>query len=148
MANNNNSTCSICGKEYYACLSCHDSIKANPWKVYTDTAEHYKIFQIVRGLSTKVYTKEEAKAKLKNINLNDIESFRPHIKQIIEDVLREEEPVAIVVEKVEKIEEPIQVEVAIEETVVEKPIVSRKRSYKVNNVEVNESIENRNVEDK
>lgn len=139
MANNNNSTCSICGKEYYACLSCHDSIKANPWKVYTDTAEHYKVFQIIRGLSTKVYTKEEAKAKLKNVNLDDIESFRPHIKQIIKDILKEEKPVVKVAEKAEKIEEveeliienPVQVEVATEEMAVEKPVISRKRNYKI-----------------
>lgn len=139
MANNNNSTCSICGKEYYACLSCHDSIKANPWKVYTDTAEHYKVFQIIRGLSTKVYTKEEAKTKLKNVNLDDIESFRPHIKQIIKDILKEEKPVVKVAEKAEKIEEveeliienPVQVEVATEEMAVEKPVISRKRNYKI-----------------
>ena len=114
----NNAVCSICGKEYYACLSCHDSIKVNPWKVFTDTSEHYKVFQVVRGISTKVYNKDEARAKLKNINLDDIESFRPHIKQIVEDILKEEKPV----------EAEITTEV---EMVVEKPIISRKRNNKV-----------------
>lgn len=127
MANNNNSTCSICGKEYYACLSCHDSIKANPWKVYTDTAEHYKVFQVIRGLSTNVYTEEEAKAKLKNINLNDIESFRPHIKQIIKDILKEEKAPAKIIDKTE---EPVEVKTSIEEVIIEKPSYYRKRNYK------------------
>ena len=124
----NNAVCSICGKEYYACLSCHDSIKVNPWKVFTDTSEHYKVFQVVRGLSTKVYTKEEAKDKLKNINLEDLESYMPNIKKIIKDVLKEEEPV---IKTEEKVEEPIKVEITTEEAVVEKPTYSRKRNYKV-----------------
>ena len=124
----NNAVCSICGKEYYACLSCHDSIKVNPWKVFTDTSEHYKVFQVVRGLSTKVYTKEEAKDKLKNINLEDLESYMPNIKKIIKDVL-EEEPVVEIIEEVEK---PVEIEIATEEKVViEKPTYSRKRNYKV-----------------
>ena len=128
MANKNNATCSICGSEYYACLSCRDSIKANPWKSFTDTSEHYKVFQIVRGYNTGVYTKDEARTKLKNVNLDDIESFMPHIKQIIKGILKEEKPVVKVVEKVE---EPIEAEVATEEMVAEKPIYSRKRNYNI-----------------
>lgn len=125
----NNAVCSICGKEYHVCLSCHDSIKVNPWKVFTDTSEHYKVFQVVRGLSTKVYTKEEARDKLKNINLEDLESYMPNIKKTIKDVLKEEKPV---VEIIEEVEEPVEAEIATEEVVVEKPAYSRKRSSKVN----------------
>ena len=128
MANKNNATCSICGSEYYACLSCRDSLKANPWKMYTDTSEHYKVFQIVRGYNTGVYTKDEARTKLKNVNLDDIKSFRPHIKQIVEDIIKEENPVVRIVEKVGKL---IETEVATEEKVIEKSTVSRKRNCKV-----------------
>lgn len=119
MAEKNNATCSICGKPYYICMSCKDSIQLHPWKSFTDTAEHYKVFQVVRGFSTNVYTKGEAKAKLKNINLDDLESFRPHIKQIIKDILKEEKPV----KKTDC--------VITGEMVVEKPVYSRKRNYKV-----------------
>ena len=120
MENKNNSICSICGKEYYACLSCHDSMRINPWKVYTDTSEHYKVFQIVRGYNTGVYNKDEAKEKLNNVNLDDIESFRPHIKQIVKDILKEKK----------QIKKPVEAEVSLEtEEVIEKPVVSRKRNY-------------------
>lgn len=125
----NNAVCSICGKEYYACLSCHDSIKVNPWKAFTDTSEHYKVFQIVRGLSTKVYTKEEARNKLKNVNLEDLDSYMPNIKKIIKDVIKEEKPVAKTVENVENI---VESDVAVDEqAVVEKPAYSRKRNNRV-----------------
>lgn len=124
----NNAVCSICGKEYYNCLSCHDSIKVNPWKAFTDTSEHYKVFQIVRGYNTGVYNKEEARVKLKNVNLGDLESYMPNIKKIIKDILKEEKPVVKVVENVENI---VELDVAVDEqVVVEKPTYSRKRSYK------------------
>lgn len=131
MAEKNNATCSICDKGYHVCLSCRDSLKANPWKIHTDTAEHYKVYQIIHGLSTNVYTKEEAKTKLKNVNLNDIESFRPHIKEIIKDILKEKQPV-VKVAKVEKIESTEAEFTKVEEnTDIVKTSVSRKRNYKV-----------------
>ena len=131
MANKNNATCSICGKEYYACLSCRDSLKVNPWKIHTDTSEHYKVYQIIHGLSTKVYTKDEARTKLKNVNLSDIESFRPHIKEIVKDILKENKPIVKIVESVKPIEtEVVKVK---ENSDVIKPSVSRKRNYKVDN---------------
>lgn len=125
----NNATCSICDRGYHVCLSCRDSIKANPWKMHTDTAEHYKVYQIIHGLSTGVYTKDEAKIKLKNVDLSDLNTFRPHIKKLIKDILKEEKPAVMTVEQVQ----PIQVEVKEAESnaVVVKPIVSRKRNYKV-----------------
>ena len=121
MAEKKNATCKICGKPYYICMSCSDSMKAHPWKIFTDTSEHYKVFQVVRGLSTGVYTKDEAKEKFKNIDLKDIESFRPHIKDIIKDVLKEEEKVDV--------EKVATEEVAIDE-VVKKTTVSRKKNYR------------------
>ncbi len=129
MANKNNATCSICGKEYYACLSCRDALKSNPWKIHTDTSEHYKVYQIIHGLSTKVYTKDEARAKLGNVNLGDVECFRPHIKEIVKDILKEEKPIVKTVEMVKPIKtETIKAE---ENSDVIKLPVSRKRNYKV-----------------
>lgn len=135
MAEKNNAVCSICGKEYYACLSCSDTMKLHPYKSFTDTAEHFKVFQVVRGLSTDVYTKDEAKEKFKNIDLTDIETFRPHIKNIIKDVLKEEKVVIKATEKIENAVVRDIAEVKVEKTEtfedVVKPTVSRKRNYKV-----------------
>lgn len=117
MAEKYNATCSICGRPYYKCISCRDTMALNPWKILCCSAQHYQVHQVIKGLNSGVYTKDEAKNKLKNINI-DIENFKPHIKQIVEDILKEDEPIV----------EPI-VEV-VEEVVVEKPIYSRKRNYK------------------
>ena len=87
------------------------------------------MYQIVHGLSTKVYTKDEARTKLKNVNLNDIECFRPHIKEIIKDILKENRPTVKTVKEVK----PIKTEIAkVEENIdVIKTSVPRKRNYRV-----------------
>ena len=115
-----NAYCTICGSGYHMCLSCKDKMKMSPWKMYTDNAEHYKIHQIIHGLSTNVYTKDEVRSKLKNVDLSDLDTFKPNIKAIIKDVLEEEK----VVEETYAEEEKMT---------VERPVVSRKRNYKVNN---------------
>lgn len=90
MAETNNSTCAICGKGYYLCLSCRQTKAYSPWKIHTDTSEHFKIYQILHGLSTGFYTKKEAKEKLENVNLSDLDSFRENIKATINDILSTE----------------------------------------------------------
>ena len=144
MATQNNATCSICGNPYYKCLSCRDMAKLQPWKMFTDSAEHYKVLQAIRGYNTGVYTKDEFKSKLKNIDLSDLESYKDNIKTLIKDVLKEEEPVVEPVVE-EAFEEPV-VEEAFEEPVVEevfeeiateeesviKVATTRKRNYRAN----------------
>lgn len=134
----NNATCSICGSGYHLCLSCRDSIQLAPYKMHCCSAPHYQVHQIIHGLSTGVYTKDEAKIKLKNVDLHDVESFRPHIKEIIKDILKEEKPVVKTVERVKPVVEEVKtveaevadvVEVEKAEDIV-KPTVSRKRNLK------------------
>lgn len=130
MAQKNNAYCTICGKPYYVCMSCLDAMRLTPWKIHTDTAEHFKVSQVVHGVSTNVYTKDEAKIKLQNINLDDIDTFKPHIKKIIEDILKEDKPVTKAVKRVEESIETETVKVE-EKAVTEKVIAPRKRSFKV-----------------
>lgn len=89
MAEDINATCSICGKGYHVCLSCKDAMTAAPWKIHTCTSEHFKIYQIIHGLSTGVYDEREAKTKLKNVDLSDLEDLRDNIKEIIKKVMGE-----------------------------------------------------------
>ena len=128
MAEKNNATCSICGKGYHVCLSCRDSMALSPWLVHTDTSAHYKIYQIIRGYSTKMYTKEEARERLKNVNLSDLNTFNKNIKDKIKDIMKE--PVVEIVE-----EEQVEPLVTEEVSVTKKTTASRKRNYKIEEVE-------------
>lgn len=133
MAEKYNATCSICGRPYYKCISCKDTMALNPWKAFCCSSQHYKVHQVIRGFNGNVYTKDEAKNKLKNINISDvdIDNFKPNIKQIVKDILKEEKSVA----------ESIVADVAEEKSEVSvKQTYSRKRNYKTNN-EVKEVIE-------
>lgn len=126
MAEKNNATCSICGSPYHVCFSCKDSINITPWKLHTDTSEHYKIYQILRGFSTGVYDKDEAKERLKKVDLSDLNSFRPHIKKTIKDILKE--PVVKTIKpEITVAEENITVENVDKNENIEKAVVSRKR---------------------
>ena len=141
----NNATCSICGNGYHLCLSCRDAIQLAPYKVHCCSADCYKVFQVIRGFSTGVYTEEEFKSKLKNLDLNNLENYREHIKALIKNALKEKPITKIVKEnksvetKVVEVEENTVVKdvigVNVEKTkIVEdvlKPTVSRKRNYKV-----------------
>lgn len=92
-----------------------------PWKIHCCSADCYKTYQVVRGFSTGVYTKDEFKSKLKSIDLSNLENYREHIKALIKDALKEE---------------VVKEEVIVDETLTEeKPVVkastSRKRNYKM-----------------
>lgn len=123
MSVKNNATCSICGSGYHVCYACNSSIKLQPWKIHCCSVDCYKTYQVVRGFSTGVYTKDEFKSKLQNIDLSNLDNYREHIKAIIKDALKENTASEPIVEN----------SLAEEETVVEKPVVSRKRNHKVNN---------------
>lgn len=136
MAEKNNATCSICGSPYHVCYSCKDSIRLQPWKIHCCSADCYKTYQAVRGFSTGVYTKDEFKSKLRNIDLSNLENYRQHIKSLIKDVLKEDkivEDTPVIEPIVENIAEnnTVEADVIEEEIVVEKPVYSRKRNTKV-----------------
>lgn len=86
-ANKPNATCAICGKPYRMCYSCKKNDRSLVWKRFCDTPEHYKIYQLVHGYTTGLYTKSEAKRKLKNIDTSDIDELRSHIRDILMDIM-------------------------------------------------------------
>ena len=136
MGMENNATCSICGRGYRMCISCKDLINMNPWKKHTDTSEHYKIYQVIHGFSTGMYTKEEAKFKLQMIDLSDFDSLRDNIKNIINEIMGKNEDATNMVVETETInllnETDTSTENVEEESLFEQTKVARRRkSFKV-----------------
>lgn len=91
MGSQNNAICDVCGKPYKLCLSCKDHLALQPWKVHTDTAEHYKVYQVLLGFNTGVYDIAEAKAKLQTIDLFDKDTYLTEIKEVIDKILAYED---------------------------------------------------------
>lgn len=102
-----NATCSICGKPYNMCYSCDKKNAQLVWKRFCDTPEHYKIYQVVHGYTTGLYTKAEADKKLKNIDTSDIDELRPNIREILVDIMGNDKKVEPVVESVD-VEAPVE----------------------------------------
>ena len=126
MAEKNNAKCSICGGEYYVCLSCRDSIRLNPWKTHCCSPAHFQAYQILRGFSTGVYSKGEAKERFQNVNLKDLDSFRPHIKDKIKEILENEKSTIEKVEvepKTEDVQVKPETESEVETVVKVEPVV-------------------------
>lgn len=90
-------------------MSCKSRIRLKPWTIYTDTPDCYKIFQIIHGFSTGVYSKEEAKERLKNIDLTNFETLKDDIKKVIEDILFEEIKDVTEVQEVEN-QKPVEIQ--------------------------------------
>lgn len=82
--------CQVCGKEYELCSTCNDQRQLKPWKLHTDTSEHFKIFQILRAYGTGVYNTQQTKKALQNVDLSDKESYLDHIKKIINKIMNSE----------------------------------------------------------
>lgn len=116
MAESINAHCSVCGKGYYKCLSCRSMMQSQPWKQYTDTSEHYKIHQVIRGYVTGVYDKGEARERLQQIDLSDLEELRVEIREVINEIMTGEDAPAVV-----PVVEPVAEEV-VEEVVNPEPV--------------------------
>ena len=96
MASQNNAVCDVCGKAYKLCLSCKDHLALHPWRTHTDTAEHYKVYQVLLGFNTGVYDIAEAKAKLQTIDLSDKDTYLTEIKEVIERIMAyEDKPIEV-----------------------------------------------------
>ena len=89
MAEYLNATCSICSKKYHLCKSCEDIESFSPWRTVTDTIDCYKIF--VLSEYTKTKNKVQAKKELSTCNLKEKDTFAPHIKTAINEILAEPE---------------------------------------------------------
>lgn len=99
MEKNNNVKCVVCGKGYHLCMSCRDKISMKPWKVLTDTPEHYKVHQVISGYRGGIYTKDEAKIALENIDIKDKNTYLDSVKKMLDEILKVEKPVEVKTEK-------------------------------------------------
>ena len=86
-----NHECIICGVKYHHCDSCNQMSTFTPWRVICDTSEHYQTFMVIKDYQSNIITKDEAKEQLDiiGVTVNDIESFKDSVKDILHDILVE-----------------------------------------------------------
>lgn len=86
----NNAKCSICGQEYNVCITCAKTKTYAPWRTIVDSIEHYKIYIIIRDYTNKYIDKNKAKKLLLERDLSDLDTFVLEIKNIINEIMKEE----------------------------------------------------------
>lgn len=89
MSEKYNAICDICGKPYKICKSCQDITSFTPWRIITDTREHYKIFLILSEYN-QTKNKENARNGLSTCDLSELESFTENTKKMIQEIMTEE----------------------------------------------------------
>ncbi len=87
MAENNiNAYCTICGEGYMMCRSCTEQKTVKPWRSVVDSIECYQIYLAIHGY-TLSKNKDEARRELERCNLSNLNSFKPEIKAVIEEIM-------------------------------------------------------------
>ena len=90
-----NHTCAICGAQYYSCDQCPEVKSVTPWRTICDTEAHYRIFNIIAMVNSRIITKEKAKELLGEMEIQeaDIAKVLPEVKAVIESILVTDESV-------------------------------------------------------
>lgn len=90
MAQEINHYCIICGKGYHACDSCAEVKTFQPWRVLTDSSEHWKIYMTIKDFNDGIISKDEAAKQLQNCDLTGRERFKPSAKASIDKILSDD----------------------------------------------------------
>lgn len=90
MLQKNNHWCVVCGKGYYACDACDSKRNIAPWRAFTDTAEHFQLFAILRDYNNGVINKAEARELMADMDLSGKEYFREGSRKTIQDILTDD----------------------------------------------------------
>lgn len=115
MAEKNNATCAICGKEYYVCNTCRDTKIFKPWRTIADSIDCYKIYMTIYDYRAGKISKEEAKNNFNYIILP--ETFQDHIKKVIDEIMEDDASTK---------------DLELEKEIVNKPIERTKRKRRNN----------------
>jgi len=82
-----NHYCVICGAGYHACDSCEEVKSYAPWRRFTDSASHFKIYQTIQWYNNSIVTKKEAKEMLEKVDLSDMDSYLDGAKSVLSEIL-------------------------------------------------------------
>lgn len=111
-----NKVCICCGETYKYCNSCAEYASLPQWKNIYDKIECKVIFDVATDYISQSITKEEAREKLNNYDIKNI-NIKESIKNVINEILDGEKIEKKVEEKV--VEEVVEPSIKEEKEVVE-----------------------------
>lgn len=87
MSKKPNRTCAVCGKEYYYCNTCGHKDPA--WKGAYCSEECRDLLPLCVSYNQGRISKEDAKKIIKQMNLEDYNSYVPSVAKILKEVTAE-----------------------------------------------------------
>ena len=86
-----NHWCVLCGAGYHSCDACSRERSFLPWRTLTDTAEHYKIFMVLKDYNSGRLDKASAREMLEGLDLTGKEYYRDGAKRVLADIGMDDE---------------------------------------------------------
>lgn len=83
-----NAVCTVCGKKYHVCQSCRKIGSFVPWRTVADSPACYQIFQILSSHTNNRISDQEAKKRLSECDLKELDTFLPDIQKSIRSLLQ------------------------------------------------------------
>ena len=119
-----NHFCKICGKGYNACDTCVNQKNYAAWRAIACTQDHFQAYMVLYEYGNGTLKKADAKEMLSKVDIEGWEGYAAHNRDVIAEILAEDE------KPVEVIPEPLKVVEPQAPQVVAPPQYSNKQQQK------------------
>ena len=119
-----NHFCKICGKGYNACDTCVNQRDYAAWRAIACTQDHFQAYMVLYEYGNGTLKKADAKEMLSKVDIEGWEGYAAHNRDVIAEILAEDE------KPVEVISEPLNVVEPQAPKVVAPPQYSNKQQQK------------------
>lgn len=96
MDNKPNRKCRICGAAYHACMDCAARQRAKygiePWRAIAESPLHYQVYSLLIDYTRKTQPVSEIKTELQRLHLQDVDTYLPENRKLVEEILAYQEP--------------------------------------------------------
>ena len=122
-----NHFCKICGKGYNACDTCVNQKDYAAWRAIACTQDHFQAYMVLYEYGNGTLKKADAKEMLSKVDIEGWEGYATHNRDIIAEILAEDE------KPVEVISEPLKVVEPQTVTTANTPQYGNKQKQQYNN---------------
>ena len=100
-----NHFCKICGKGYNACDTCVNQKDYAAWRAIACTQDHFQAYMVLYEYGNGTLKKADAKEMLSKVDIEGWEGYAAHNRDIIAEILAEDErPIEVIPEPLRAVE--------------------------------------------
>ncbi len=88
-------TCVICGEHYSYCPNCVDYNNQPRWRFLFHDKNCHDIYGVLNDYGASVITKDQARAKLRTLDLTNLNAFRKDFRDQINEIMQSPSTAAV-----------------------------------------------------